>query len=356
MKRVILSVCLIYVLLQCSMACTAFCLSMENRTLLAKNLDWPIDKGLILVNRSGVRKSSFSLTDNTISWTSLYSSITFNQFGVGFPLGGMNEKGLVVEELNMPAVVTTIHSSKLLLNEFQMVQYILDNFQSLEEIEGAMADFQMLPLLLSLHYLIMDRQGNSLILEFDGKQFTFYHTGETGIPVLSNNPYMESIRYLKMYQGFGGDLLVQHRSGSNERFVSAASMLQACKTGSPIISSFAILDTVSQADTRWSIVYDATSLTIYFKFHNCPEMQQIGLKQVLALDPFATLGTHVSDCTILFPQSWKPVSPEENRELINRVALALEGEMDLDSRKELFHHMASYGKQYIIGKQHCFER
>lgn len=351
MKRAIISLSLPILLIQSSMACTAFCLCSEHRAFLGKNLDWPVEEGFILVNRSGVRKSSFQLTDNSISWTALYSSITFNQFGFEFPLGGMNEKGLVVEELNMPAVRTTIDSSKLLVNEFQVVQYMLDNFQSLDEIEGAMAGFQMLPLLLSLHYLIMDRHGDSMIMEFDGSQFTFHHSGETGIPVLSNNLYRESIRYLKKFKGFGGDLAIQHRSGSNERFVSAASMLQAGKDETTISRSFAILDTVSQADTKWSIIYDATSLTIYLKFHKCAGMQQIKLKQVLALDPHTTLGVRVSDCKLLFPQSWKPFSPEENRELINRVVMALEGEMDLVSREELFDRMLRYSKGYIIRKQ-----
>jgi len=352
MKRVILSLSLPLLLFQCSMACTAFCLCSEQRALLGKNLDWPVEDGFILVNRPGVRKASFSLTDQSIGWTSLYSSITFNQFGIEFPLGGMNEKGLVVEELNMPAVGATIHFSKLSLNEFQVVQYILDNFKSLEEIERGMAYFQMRPLLLSLHYLIMDRQGNSMIMEFDGDQFVFYHSGETGIPVLSNNLYQESIRYLGMYKGFGGDLELRHRSGSNERFVSAASMLQGCKSKSPISRSFEILDTVSQADTKWSIVYDATSLSIFFKFHNCPGIQQIKLKQVVALDPLATLGAPVSDCSMILSQSWKPVSPEENGELIYRVALALDNELDLDSGQALFHRMSNYGKQYIVRTQH----
>lgn len=345
MKRIILSVFLAFFLLQLSMACTAFCLSMEDRALLAKNLDWPIDDGLILVNRSGVRKSSFSMTDSTFSWTSLYSSITFNQFGRELPLGGMNEEGLVVEELNMPAVPATMNQAKHTLNEFQVVQYMLDNFRSLDEIEAGMTDFQILPLLLSLHYLIMDRKGNSMIMEYNGSRFNFYRPAENGIAILSNNPYRESIRYLKNFRGFGGDLEIQHRPGSNERFVSVAGMLSECNREAPLRSSFEILDTVSQPDTRWSIVYDATALTIHLKFHDCPGTGEINLRQVLSLDRNSQLGADVDDCTLTFPDSWRAISPWENEELIKDVVRQLEREMDTVHCKELIERLLSYGRQ-----------
>ena len=342
MKRVILSVFLSLLFVQFSMACTAFCLSRENRTLLAKNLDWPIDDGLILVNRSGVRKSSFPGTGSTFSWTSLYGSITFNQFGRDFPLGGMNEEGLVMEELNMPSAPATGYSAKHALNEFQVVQYILDNFRSLAEIEAALADFQMRPLLIPLHYLIMDRQGNSMIMEFEGGQFNFYRSSESGIAVLSNNLYQESIRYLGKFSGFGGDLEIQHRPGSNERFVSVASMLSECHKAAPLQRSFEILDTVAQSDTRWSIVYDATALTIHLKFHDCPGIREINLDQVLVSDPHTWLGADVADCSLTYPDSWRVISPEENMELVKEVFRQLEQEMDPGHSKALLEQLLDY--------------
>ena len=76
-------------------ACTAFCIKDSNNLLVAKNLDWPVGDGLILVNKRGLFKEAYISGSKRISWTSRYGSITFNQFGKEFPLGGMNEKGLV---------------------------------------------------------------------------------------------------------------------------------------------------------------------------------------------------------------------------------------------------------------------
>jgi len=348
MLRVLATSVLALFVLQVSMGCTAFCYCKGNHVLLAKNLDWPVDAGMIMVNRSGIKKSSFSRTGRAVTWTSCYSSITFNQFGIEFPLGGMNETGLVVEELNMPAVETSFDISKFLLNEFQVVQYMLDNFKSVEEVELAMEHFQTLPVLLSLHYLIMDREGRSLIMEFDGSQYRFYRPSESGYPVLSNNTYQESLRYLKKFKGFGGDLEVHYRSGSNERFVSVASMLSEGKAMIPLRNCFAILDTVSQFDTRWSIVYDASNLTIYLMFHGCTKIHELGLKHLLAMEGHSTLGADVTDCRLNVPYSFKSISAEENKDMIHRVLSRLSQELCLDSRKELFDSLTNYSSQYII--------
>jgi penicillin V acylase-like amidase (Ntn superfamily) len=40
-------------------ACTTFVLKRNNTILLAKNLDWPIADGVILVNKRGETKTSF---------------------------------------------------------------------------------------------------------------------------------------------------------------------------------------------------------------------------------------------------------------------------------------------------------
>ena len=323
--------------------CTAFCMQSEQRVLLGKNLDWPVDKGLILINRAGIRKSSLPATFGTISWISRYSSITFNQFGKEFPLGGMNEKGLVVEELNMPTVQTFSLPSKYGINEFQLVQYMLDNFSSVEEIEEAMKQFQIEPLLLSLHYLIMDSKGNSIVMEFDGEKFRLYPTLQTGFPILSNNLYNESIRYLKNFSGFGGDQEIRHRSGSNERFVSVASMLSKNHTESLVKTSFAILDTVSQSDTRWSIVYDATDLKIHLKSHSCRGTRQIILQNLLATEETSVLGIDITECSSGDKNSFRVITPRENRLLIQSVLEQLNEETELAGMQRLIDKLSSYG-------------
>jgi len=105
-------------------ACTSFCVVKNSEIYLAKNLDWPIDLGYVFLNEKGIRKSilnTFHFSQKEFTWYSKYRSISFNQFGKEFPLGGMNEEGLVVEELNMPNVTLNTDSLKYPINEFQLV-------------------------------------------------------------------------------------------------------------------------------------------------------------------------------------------------------------------------------------------
>ena len=107
-------------------ACTAFVLKQDDTIILAKNLDWLIGDGFIFINDRGVSKSAFLVNGaHATKWKSCYGSITFNQLGKDFPIGGMNEKGLVIESLNYtlsnypPAAGTNV-------DEFQWIQYHLD--------------------------------------------------------------------------------------------------------------------------------------------------------------------------------------------------------------------------------------
>src|SRR6185436_6195158 len=70
-------------------ACTTFCA----RGLFGRNYDFEIGHGMVVVNKRAMRK----FAESGASWASRFGSVTFNQFGRDNPMGGMNEKGLVVE-------------------------------------------------------------------------------------------------------------------------------------------------------------------------------------------------------------------------------------------------------------------
>ena len=135
-------------------ACTSFCLQTDSELLLAKNLDWSIGYGYMFLNEKNVGKSILVtdlFSEPEFSWVSVYRSLTFNQFGKEFPLGGMNEQGLVIEELNAVPVRPVFHDSLKRINEFQLIQYLLDVCSSTREVEEHLATFQYKPLLLHLH-------------------------------------------------------------------------------------------------------------------------------------------------------------------------------------------------------------
>jgi choloylglycine hydrolase len=329
-----------------AMGCTAFFLKSGKQMVLAKNLDWPVDLGYVIYNPAGKKKQAF-ITDGPnrpLQWTAQYPSLTFNQFGVEFPLGGMNSQGLVVEELNMPQVSIQKNTISLQINEFQIVQFLLDHCASVNEVVKELNRLYYTPLLLHLHYFVADQTGKTAILEFDGSQWQIYTPGKPAHAVLSNNPYRESLRYLENFEGFGGKMPVIHRSGSNERFVSTAHMIQQYKGDDLRGYAFSILDTVKQIDTRWSLIYDIPGRRVHFRFHRCGMEKIFSLKAQNADSP---AGCNLADCYCLDEMDFKTLQKATNDSLLRQVGKELESHIERDDILERIQQMARYGSQYL---------
>jgi choloylglycine hydrolase len=260
-------------------ACTAFVMPSEEGAFLAKNLDWPLGEGLLIVNKRGVWKKAYIEQGRRLSWISTYGSITFNQFGKEFPLGGMNEMGLVVEELNLYGDAPR-NDTAYQLNEYQWVQYCLDNFSTVEELLTGSEGIALVPVFQMLHYLVCDRNGHAAVVEFFQGEMHIYDGNELPYPVLSNDRYENLVKYSWNFKGFGGDMPIRRETTAGERFLRVAALLNEdgeWKKSDPVEAAFSILDTVSQEDTRWSIVYDAAGRTVYYRTNLSRTVKSIDL-------------------------------------------------------------------------------
>jgi penicillin V acylase-like amidase (Ntn superfamily) len=328
--------------------CTAFVMRGGGTYLLAKNLDWPVGDGYIFVNKRDVIKEAFSPgMPSPLRWTSKYGSVTFNQFGREFPLGGMNEKGLVIEELNAGEGCRP-SDSRLVLNEFQWVQYHLDNHRTVKEVLKNDPKLGITPLLLRLHYLITDRKGNTAVVECAGGKMTYYTGDRLPVPVLSNNSYEESLRYLRLHRGFGGSRVVSNGPESMERFVRAATLLQEYSLPAQRLlpdHAFSVLKSVEQDDTQWSIVYYLPRRWIFFKTRANRRLKIIRLDSLdfSCKSPPLMLPVNteaVRDLSRIF----SAFSPEQNRDLLESVFVQLKdlGELEELPVDDLILKMAAY--------------
>jgi choloylglycine hydrolase len=260
------------------LACTSFVFDQQH-IYLAKNLDWDIDRGYILYNLDGIQKSS--ILDPELQWISQFKSITNNQFGKGFPLGGMNERGLVIEELSLFGQAYQYDDSKRLLNEFQWIQYQLDVSASVDDVIKSLDSITIGHSLMNIHYLMTDRFGDRAVIECLEDGLVIYRDSNLPYPVLSNNPYKKALRYLGFFEGYGGDMRVQHRSGSQERFVSCVDLLNN-DPGliNPVDYAFDLLDRVRQEDTQWQFVYDVQHLAISCHTKSSDRLFEISFKDL----------------------------------------------------------------------------
>jgi len=334
-------------------ACTSFCLNQNNQFIHAKNLDWDINDGNLYVNKRSISKEAFT-DGKKIIWTSKFGSITFNQFGKEFPLGGMNEVGLVIEELNSFGLGPQ-SDSLYKMNEFQWIQYHLDNYSSVNEIVNLKSPIVVKPFFVGLHYIISDKKGDVAIIEFYNDKHFIYHGNDIIYPILSNNKYSNSLNYIQNFIGFGGDLQIRNQRSSNERFVKAAYLIKKLnnnKENSLVKEAFAILDSLKQHDTQWSIVYNISDLQIEFKTSTCPYIKTINLKKFdFSCDSPIKFHSVTSKESGNIDLKFEVLEPHINTKLLSNVFEKYIMYELGDLKKEEFLDLSNYGNSIHCNKQ-----
>lgn len=328
--------------------CTAFVFQGRGALYLARNLDGPIGDGMILVNKKGVAKEAFGAPDAApLRWTSKYGSVTFNQLGREFPLGGLNETGLAVEELGGPAAYPEA-DGRPALNELQWIQYQLDTARSVKEVLASDKEVRISKLIFDVHYLVADRKGNAAVVEFTGGKMASVSGGYLTVPVLSNNAYAESVRYLGFHVGFGGDRSVSKGPEPSERFVRAAAFLKEFESlgQAPFVDdAFVALKAVEQDDTQWSIAYNLPRRLVFFKTKAHRRYKIIALDRLdLSCRTPARILSVDTEASWDLAGYFADYDPEQNRLLLESVVrrLAERGEIPLPPSPDVLRAMAAY--------------
>jgi len=275
---IIFTISLIWLFSQHCAACTTFLLARDGNYMVGKNHDWMVDDGLIIINKRGMLKTAGygkKVKGQPAVWTSKYGSVTFNQYGRELPSGGMNETGLVVEEMTLVSTRYSEPDSRPAIIALQWIQYQLDNFSTVEEVIASDSMVRIVPGMgAGLHYFCTDNKGDSVIIEFlKGK--LVYHTKDTlRFNVLTNSTYKDSVSFFESHEN-GDNYPMPIGNASSARFIRAASMVEKYNSESsiPMIDyAFDILSNVSQGlPTKWSIVYDLKNFRIYFQTYGNPK-------------------------------------------------------------------------------------
>ncbi|MBN1196267.1 MAG: linear amide C-N hydrolase [Candidatus Aminicenantes bacterium] len=297
-------------------ACTVFVLKKENAVMVGKNLDWPVGEGCVLVNPGDVAKSALPGGEGKhLTWRSRFGSVTFNLLGRGFPLGGMNEKGLVIEEANYTPSRYPRGPGPV-VNEFQWIQYHLDTCADTAEVLASLKRLRIVPILARVHYLVCDAAGRAAVVEFIAGKVRVYTGDDLPVVVITNTSYDHSLKSLAIHQGFGGTRAVGDGPESPERFVRAATWVRGLQSLPGQLTPdrvFRILDNVAQQDTRWRIVYDPAGMVIRFHTLGKPTVRTIRIQDLDFHRPMAVADIHT------VPLRFQPFTPAANRKLLGRV-------------------------------------
>lgn len=244
---------------QSSNACSAFFFN-NNQKILAKNFDWSSGQGYILKNNRGQKKFAYGFRDSNVAeWTSKFGSITFNQIGKEFPYGGMNEKGLVIEQLWLSNAEYKNNDNKE-ISELEWIQYQLDNFSSVDEVIENINSLTIKPNAL-IHYILADKNGVSAVIDFvDGK--VKIDRENKKLQVITNGTSEESKNYFSKNKNI--------ENSSRDKYDRYCILRNSLTVNNLSVNeSFDKLNLVYENQenykTYWSIVYDIDKLEINFK-------------------------------------------------------------------------------------------
>jgi penicillin V acylase-like amidase (Ntn superfamily) len=266
--------------------CTTFVLQGDGRVYFGRNLDWFWENGLVFVNQRNVEKTSMVAPGSLAAkWTSKYGSVTFNQFGMELPLGGMNEAGLVVENLWLDETKYPAADSRPGINLSQWIQYQLDNCRTVEEVLATDKQIRIEPLAVpaGIHYLICDAAGECATIEFLNGAMVSRRHEKMPYQVLANDTYDQSVAYKRAHPSEGDSKPLKNVS-SQERFARAASCVAGFKPGKPaqdVAYAFDTLEQVHQGDfTVWRMVYEVSGRRIHYRTRSNPKERVLDLKKL----------------------------------------------------------------------------
>ncbi len=305
----------------------ALAFTKQTNSYVARNFDWIpyFNHAKVIVNKREIQKEAvlFNSEDFPLQWVSKYGSVTFNTVGQEFPVGGMNEAGLVIEAI---PTSKTKHPKpedvSFSVNESQFVQYILDRYQTINEVIYGLQDISVQKLIVNLHYFICDAFGECIVLYyFDGRKIII-HPEELAVPALTNKPYHELIGNYFRYRGSGDYPFSMAKS--DKRFILGADFIDTFQKSNNfgLFNMFQSLAQIQRADwfrTHWAIVYDQTNKKVHFRNVKTTFVKEIDLQQfdfscrapTMSLDIFWDEG---EEATSFFTEH----TPKKNKSLIDK--------------------------------------
>lgn len=286
-----------------SAACSRIVYSGPNNTVLtARSMDWAFD---IMTNLwifpAGMERNG-AIGNNTVKWKSKYGSVVASAYEL-CSSDGMNEKGLVASVLWLSESEYPSRSTKPGLSVAAWVQYVLDNYESVDETvkELTKENFDVVGLYVpgtdiygTLHLVVSDASGDNAIFEYVGGKLTIHH--DKSYVVTTNSPtYDKQLALTEYWNSINGLDMLPGTHKSEDRFVRASFYLSAIKKTDDIraalTSTFGVIRNVSVpfgistsdkpnlSSTRWRTVYDQKNKVCYFEEANCPSVIWVDFKE-----------------------------------------------------------------------------
>ncbi|AQZ95990.1 linear amide C-N hydrolase [Halopseudomonas phragmitis] len=276
----------------------------DDLIITARSMDWKdeIPANLWLFPRGLQRHGAVG--PSSVTWTSRYGSIVASAFDIA-SADGMNEKGLVANLLWLAeAQYPEFSDGQPGLSIAAWVQYVLDNFATVEETVEALraepfvvvaSDIPGTDRFATLHLSISDAKGDNAIFEYINGKLVIHHGMD--YRVMTNSPIFEQQLALNAYwQKIGGTTMLPGTNRAADRFARASFYIDAIPKTSDrqvaVASVFSVIRNASVpfgisseaepniSSTRWRSVADQKHLTYYFETALTPNTFWVDLNKL----------------------------------------------------------------------------
>lgn len=269
-----------------------------------RNMDWKTDMhSNIWVFPRGMERNG-ETGENSLKWVSKYGSVVTSAFEIA-STDGMNEKGLVANLLWLPETKYPVRDkSKPGLAITVWVQYMLDNFATVEEAVGTIEEdtFQVVSdvmpdgsRLATLHLSISDATGDCAIFEYVDGKLTVYHSKD--YKVMTNSPtYDKQLALSEYWKSIGGLSFLPGTNRPADRFARASFYIDALpKTEDIKIAVASVFSVIRNASvpygistpeapeistTQWRTVSASRDLIYFFESSLTPNTFWVRLQDV----------------------------------------------------------------------------
>jgi choloylglycine hydrolase len=271
-------------------ACTRIVYQGPDGTIItARSMDWNEDiMSNIWIFPRGMERNG-EVGPNSITWKSKYGSVITSAYDFSSS-DGMNEKGLVANLLWLAeAEYPAYDGTQPGLSVAAWVQYVLDNFQTVEEVVNELAKERFAIVtaempgsgrLATLHLAVSDALGDNAIFEYIGGKLVIHH--DRSYVVMTNSPvYDQQLAIYEYWKEVGGLNMLPGTSRAADRFARAsfyvhaipqtddmqialASMLGVIRNCS-VPYGISSKDEPNISSTRWRSVSDQKNLVYYFE-------------------------------------------------------------------------------------------
>lgn len=194
--------------------------------------------------------------------------VVFEQLGVDMPYEGINDKGLFIGIAAVPNTKTPFSLFKPMRKSLEIVKIILEEAQTVDE---ALKIFEKYTVIFGVflgnpvvHYMIVDKQGNSAVVEYVNKK----------IKILKNNKSKVMTNHFVSHP----EIIPESKTSFERYDIVMAALTRKDKFSIENIQE--LLQTVSQKHTLYSNVYDLTNQKIYLTYKNL-EIKSFSLKDEL---------------------------------------------------------------------------